>query len=135
MSIFLYENYKEALRYVIRSQSTNKRGVFRRLAEHLGVHATLISQIISGNKDFSEEQLFSVCDHLGIGPLEKQYLWALLQIDRAGSSEVKNHYLELKKIYQKKSLKISNRSYNKKELSQLDAAIFYSSWIYSAVQS
>jgi len=97
MSVFLYENYKEALRYVIRTQSANKRGVFRRLAEHLGVHATLISQIISGDKDFSEVQLFSVCDHFGIGHLEKQYLWALLQIDRAGSLAIRKHYLELKK--------------------------------------
>lgn len=133
MSIFLYENYKEALKYVIRSQSANKRGVFRRLAEHLGVHATLVSQVISGNKDFTEEQLFSVCEHLGIGQLEKQYLWTLLQIERSGSSEIKKHYLELKSNYKKKSLKISNRSYSKKELSDLDSAIFYSHWIYSAV--
>ena len=133
MNIFEYDDYKEALKLYIRNHG-KARGAFKNLAEYLGVHATLVSQILSGSKDFTEEQIFSACEFLGIAKLECHYLWLLVQIERAGSVKLKNHYQELKNELRKQSLQVSNRVQKNRKLSQDEKAIFYSSWIYSAVQ-
>lgn len=134
MNIFEQNDYKEAIKFWIRNKTENRRGAFKNLAEYLGVHATLVSQILSGEKDFSEEQIFSACEFLGIPKLESHYLWILVQIERAGSLKVKNHYLELKDQIRKQALQVSNRIEKNHDLTETEKAIFYSSWIYSAIQ-
>jgi uncharacterized protein (TIGR02147 family) len=133
MNIFEQNDYKEALKLYIRKKGKAKRGTYKNLAEYLGVHATLISQILSGSKDFTEEQIFSACDFLGISKLETQYLWILVQIERAGSVRLKNHYVELKDQLRNESLQLSNRVQRNHELTESEKAIFYSSWLYSVV--
>ena len=121
--------------FVIRSKDkSQQRGAFKNIAEYLGVHATLISQILSGTKDFSEEQIFSVCEYLGVAKLETHYLWILLQFERAGSLKLKIHYQQLKQELRKDSLQMSNRIQKKHELTETEKAVFYSSWVYSEIQ-
>jgi uncharacterized protein (TIGR02147 family) len=134
MNIFEQDDYKAVIKFWIRNKYKARRGAFKGLAEYLGVHATLISQILSGAKDFSEEQIFLACEFLGIPKLETHYLWILVQIERAGSAKLKNHYLDLKKKLQKQALQVSSRVDKNCELSEIDKSIFYSSWIYSAIQ-
>lgn len=134
MNLFEQDDYKEALKLYIRNKEGSNRGVFKNLAEYLGVHATLVSQILSGSKDFTEEQIFSVCEFLGIPKLESHYLWILVQIERAGSVKLREHYIELKTQLRKQALQVSNRVKKDRELSEGEKALFYSSWLYSAVQ-
>jgi uncharacterized protein (TIGR02147 family) len=135
MNIFENENYKEILKFYIRSQSSSQvRGSYKNIAQYLGVHATLISQIMAGEKDFTEEQIFSVCEFLGIPKLEKEYIWALVQVERAGSFQLKEHYKVLKERIRSDSHNLSRRVRKNRELTDEEKAIFYSSWIYSAVQ-
>ncbi len=98
------------------------------------MHATLVSQVISGSKNFTEEQTLSVCEFLGIPKIESQYLLTLVQIERAGTVQLKNHYVEFKKQIQKKSLQVSQRVKKNRDLTESEKAVFYSSWIYSAIQ-
>jgi len=133
-STFEFDNYKEALKNTITSQSGGSRGVYRILAEKIGVHPTLISQILSGTRDFNEEQLFAICESLGIPDAEKRYLLVLLQIERAGSHSLKKHYIEIKNQIRKESLQLSRRISPHKTLTESEKAVFYSSWLYSAVQ-
>ncbi|MFZ3228710.1 MAG: TIGR02147 family protein [Pseudobdellovibrio sp.] len=134
MNLFEQDDYKEALKLIIRGKGKSHRGAFKNMAEYLGVHATLISQILSGSKDFTEEQIFSVCEFLGIAKLDSHYLWILVQIERAGSVKLKNHYMELKEELRKQALQVSKRVQPNREISDKEKTIFYSSWIYSAVQ-
>lgn len=134
MNIFEQDDYKVALKSLISSKGIEGRGSFKKLAEYLGVHATLVSQILSGSKDFTEEQIFSACEFLGISKLECHYLWILVQIERAGSLKLKNHYEELKDQLRKQALQVTNRVQKNHELTEAEKAIFYSSWVYSAVQ-
>ncbi|MFN9065638.1 MAG: TIGR02147 family protein, partial [Bdellovibrionales bacterium] len=134
MNIFEVDDYKEVLKLFIRNKGNRPRGISKSIAEHLGVHATLISQIMSGSKDFTEEQIFSVSEFLGIPKLETYYLWILVQIERAGSVKLKNHYIELKQQLRNQALQVSSRVNKERELTEAEKAIFYSSWIYSAIQ-
>ncbi|MGZ3793506.1 MAG: TIGR02147 family protein [Bdellovibrio sp.] len=133
MNIFEQDDYKTIIKYWIRSKIENRRGAFKNLAGYLGVHATLVSQILSGTKDFSEEQLFATCEFLGIPKLESRYLWILLQIERAGSVTVKKHYVELKEQLQQQAMQITHRIEKDRVLTETEKAVFYSSWIYSAI--
>lgn len=133
MNLFEFDDYKNALKEFIKAKGKSRHGSFKNIAEYLGVHATLISQILSGPKDFTEEQVFSVCEYLGIPSLETKYLWLLVQIERAGSVKLKNHYIEMKNQIRKESKQVSNRVSKNKELTEIERAVFYSSWIYSAV--
>lgn len=134
MNIFEYDDYKEALKLFIRSKGDRPKGLSKNIAEYLGVHATLVSQIMSGSKDFTEEQIFSVAEYLGVPKLESHYLWILVQIERAGSVKLKKHYIELKEQLRNQALRVSSRISKERELTEAERAIFYSSWIYSAIQ-
>lgn len=133
MNVFLMDDYKEALKLYIRNKQGASRGALKDMAEYLGVHPTLISQILSGTKDFTEEQIFSVCEFLGIPNLESQYLWVLVQIERAGSVRLKKHYQETKAQLRKQSLQVSERVQRNRVLTDQEKSIFYSSWLYSAI--
>lgn len=132
MNFFEFNDYKLALKAFVKVAG-KRYGSNKKIAEHLGVHASLVSQILSGPRDFTEEQLFSICEYLGVPKLEFQYLLVLLQIERAGTQKLRNHYVEQKEALRKQSLQVKNRILAKHELSEIECAKFYSSWIYSAV--
>lgn len=89
MNIFEFENYKAALNSIIQERRRSQKALSRKLAGHLNVHPSMISQVLTGNKDFSEEQMILVCEFLGLPPLESQYLLVSLQVERAGSQKLK----------------------------------------------
>ena len=135
MNIFESNDYKEILNSYIFEMRKTRKGLSRQLAEHLGVHATLVSQVLTGTRDFSEEQLLSVCEFLGIGRMETKYLLALLRFERAGSKLLKNEVQETISQIRKDALKIYERVQKRSRiLDDTEKAIFYSNWTYSAVQ-
>jgi uncharacterized protein (TIGR02147 family) len=134
MTIFEFDEYKPFFRELIRAKGTAGRGEYRRMAELLNVHPTMISQILSGDKEFTAEQIVRLAKHYGFGRSEIQYLIILVDIARSGSVELKKELIEIKNEMQKKSLQLSNRIQSTKELTDHQKAVFYSSWIYSAIQ-
>lgn len=134
MAVFEYSTYKTYFHDMIKSKGPAGRGEYRRMADVLGVHPTMISQILSGDKDFTPEQIVRLSKHYGLGKSECKYLILLVEISRAGSVELKQELLEMKDEIQKKSLLLANRIQASKELSENQKAVFYSSWIYSAIQ-
>lgn len=134
MSIFNYDEYKSYFHNLIRSKGAAGRGEYRRLADVLGVHPTMISQILSGDKDFTLEQIVTLAKHYGLGKLEVKYIILLVEIARAGSVDLKQQLIEIKEELRKKSLQLSNRVQISKDLTDSQKATFYSSWVYSAIQ-
>jgi uncharacterized protein (TIGR02147 family) len=133
MSLFQSDDYKEIIKLQLRQSGRKTSGAYRKLADHLNVHATLISQVLAGTKDFSEEQLWNVCEYLGMTKVESNYLLCLLHIEKAGSQKLKDHYREQKIALQKEALSLSRRVPKERTLAEDEMAIFYSSWIYSAI--
>jgi uncharacterized protein (TIGR02147 family) len=133
MNAFESSDYKEVLNTIIRERRKTQRGLSRQLSEHLGVHPTLVSQVLAGPKDFTPEQLMEVCEFLGFAELETKYLIALLQKERAGSVKLKRHFQDSIDHIRAEALKVSNRIQTEKRLKGEEQAIFYSNWMYSAV--
>lgn len=133
MTIFEFIDYKKFLKSEIKKRPKHGRGEISRLAEFLNVNSTMVSQIITGEKNFTIEQAKKVAEFFILPKLETDYFLILVQIERAGTFDLKNYFREKRDEIKKESLKISKRVSNDKPLSDLERSVFYSSWVYSAV--
>ena len=133
MSLFEHTEYRHYLRSYIKKLPLHGRGELTKIAQHLGVNTTWISQIMSGSQNLNQEQSHSLSLYLGHNELEMDYFSLLVQIDRASTSALKDYLKKKLTQLRNESLKISKRLSFEKKLSEQERAIFYSSWIYSAV--
>jgi uncharacterized protein (TIGR02147 family) len=134
VNIFDEDDYKKILRALVKEKSDSKRGFYRKMAEYLGVNPSLISQVVSGSRDFTEEQTVSICEFLGLPKLESRYLLTLVQVARAGSVQLKSYHLETLTAIKIQATNLSERVSKTRSLSDAEKAKFYSSWVYSAIQ-
>jgi uncharacterized protein (TIGR02147 family) len=133
MNLFEQDDYKEALKTIMDARKATQKGQSRKLAEYLGVHPTMVSQVMTGNKDFTEEQIILVCEFFYLPKLDSQYLLVLLQQERAGSKKLKNYFQELKEQVRKQALQVSHRVDKNRQLSEGEKSVFYSSWLYASI--
>src|SRR4051812_26541065 len=133
VSLFEFTDYRAYLRAHVARLPKNGRGELTRIAAHLAVNTTLLSQIMSGAREFTPEQAFALSAYLGHSVLEADYFSLLVQIERAGTKDLKDHLERKRKGLKTDALKLAARISHQKKLSDQDRAVFYSSWIYSAV--
>ncbi len=135
MSIFEFSDYKSFLKARNDSLPSRGRGEYRRMALHMGMHTTMISQIMTGDKNFNLEHAASLAKYLGLTATETNYFLLLVQRERAGTQELSNILLEHIRDMQGTQKKME-RSLNpeRKELTDSAKGIFYSNWYYSAVR-
>ncbi|MDG0817192.1 TIGR02147 family protein [Bdellovibrio svalbardensis] len=133
MSIFEFNDYKAFLRSEIKKRPGAGRGELSRLSEFLGINATMVSQVMSGPKDFTLEQAKKIAEYFVLPKVETDFFITLIQIERAGTQDLKNYFREKRDEIKKESLKISNRIVSEKRLTDLERSIFYSSHLYSAI--
>lgn len=134
MSVFKYASYKAFLKTYIAGLPRNGRGEINRIAEQIGVHPTLVSQVLGGSKDFSIEQAHKLCDYLGLSDLEKDFFILLVQQERAGTKDLKNYYGKKVSELKKQSLNLTQRLQEHRRLTDYEQSVFYSSWLYSALR-
>ena len=133
MTIFEFTDYRTFLRQYIRHLPRKGRGELSKIAKHLRVNTTLISQIMSGLREFSQEQALSLSEYLAHTDIEMEYLSLLVQRERAGTSELKRYLDKKIESLKNEALKLSRRISHEKMLTDHERATFYSSWIYSAI--
>lgn len=110
------------------------RGEFKKIATALDIHTTLVSQVFNGKKCLTEEQAFKLCLHMGLNTLETNYFMKLVQIERAGSRQLKSLYESHLKEIQEQAGEVKRRVPEPKKLTEKDRALFYSSWQYSLIR-
>ncbi len=132
-TIFNFDNYRDFLRNYVK-ELPKSRGALKAWARHLEVHTTLVSQVMVGKRDFTEEQALELCDFLGLSALEKDYFLELLRLERAGTSKLKKYHQEKIKEFSVKALKLADRIDTERLLTDQESATFYSSWMYSAIR-
>lgn len=132
-TIFNFQDYRSFLKNYLK-ELPKSHGVLKTWAAHLNVHSTLVSQVMMGQREFTEEQALELCDFIGLGSLEKDYLLELLRLERAGTNNLKKYHQTKLKELEKKALKLSERIETERKLTEQESSIFYSSWIYSAIR-
>ena len=134
MNPFQFSRLSLYLTHYIKNLPKNGRGEVSRLAKHLRVSTTLVSQVVGGHKVFTPEQIQILSTYLGLNALESDYLAFLIQHERAGTRELKNYWkLKLDEL-RKKSHALINRVQRDTTLTEVERAKFYSSPLYSAVR-
>ena len=132
--IFRYIDYKAFIRDYIQEQPTKGRGLYAKLAVHMGASSVVISQTFNGDRELSLENAFKVTTFLKFNQFETQYFLKLVEYARAGHFELRKFYLaEIHKM-QEESKKVKNRYDKTHELSDEDKFTFYSDRYYSSVR-
>lgn len=134
MNLFDVTDYRKYLIFWLDSQKRTGSSTAASLAESIRVHPTFVSQVLKGKKDFSIEQWMQVYQLMNLTEIEKEFLHFLLLKNRAGTMESKQFYQNKIDEILKRRLVLQERMGEHKVLSDLDRAVFYSSWLYSAVR-
>ena len=134
MSIFDFSDYRLFLRKHIESLPKKGRGSVNRIAAHLGVHSSFVSQVLTSTRDFSLEQAHLLCSFMGLKAIETDYFMLLVERDRAGTKLLKDYFTEKLDRLKKDSLEIASRIPQDRGLTDYERSVFYSSWLYSAIR-
>jgi uncharacterized protein (TIGR02147 family) len=134
MAIFNFSDYKRFLNDYIASQPKKGRGLVKAISEHLGVDPSAVSQVLSGDRDFTEEHAILVSQYVGMNEIEAEYFMTLVKIERAGSVTLKKHYQKKRDDLKTASLDLKSRVKQDRILTDTEKAVFYSSYLYSAIR-
>lgn len=134
MKVFEFRDYKEFLNLWLKEHPKGGRGQLKRMADHLRVSTTLLSQVLKGDKHFSMETAAEITEYIGLNEKEAEYFLLLIEHQRAGG-------FKLKKILEKKldreqqaGAQLQNRVKADRQLTDEEKMQFYSSWMYSGVR-
>lgn len=134
MSQFQHNDYRTFIREILEKKPRRGRGELQKIAQHLRVHTTLISQIMSGLRELTDEQAYELCHYLELTEAESDYLQLLVKIERAATPNYKNFLKTKLNDMREEVQKVSKRFSKEGELTDQEKSIFYSSWIYSAIR-
>lgn len=108
-------------------------GQSRRLAEHLGVAPIIISQILSGGRDFTADQAMKVAEFFLMDERTTEYFLYQVSSARADSKKLKAFYEEKMAQMRAESQNIKNVVIPGENLKEEDRIEFYSNWYYAAI--
>jgi uncharacterized protein (TIGR02147 family) len=135
MSLFLFKDYRSYLTDRMAKLPKKGHGELTRMAEALGVHSTLMSMILSGQRELTVEQGYDLAGYLGFTELETEYFSLLVQSARAGNHRYQAFIDKKLEAIRKEATQLSKRIAHEKSLSDHERAVFYSSWLYSAIRN
>ncbi|HWU42914.1 MAG TPA: DUF4423 domain-containing protein [Bdellovibrio sp.] len=133
-SLFELQDYKVWINQHIRKLPHGGRGELSRIGNHLGIHVSLVSQILRGDKDFTIEQGHALTKYFGLNEIETEFFVLLIQINRAGTHALKSFFIKRRNQLIQLSQDLKNRLPIDRQLNHEEGAQFYSSWLYSAVR-
>lgn len=134
MDVFQYSDYRKFLQDWLLKAKKEKKTSASQLAEVIRVHPTFLSQVLLGKKDLASDHWIGLCDYFDLTEIEKDYLNFVYLKNRAGTPTSKKFYQRKMDEILKKRLHLKERLKDHRELSDSERAIFYSSWIYSAIR-
>lgn len=132
--VYDFSNYREYLAKRLKEMPNKGYGQMSELSRFIGVHTTLISQILKGHKDLTTDQAILACEFFGLSSLESEYLVLLVNHDRAGNSSARRFYKNKIQKVKEQSQNIAERVTADIKLSEEQRAVFYSDWVYSAIR-
>lgn len=131
-AVYDFKDYRKFLIEALGGESkrTGQRGA---LAEHLGCQSAYLSQVLKGVANFNLEQAFKVNQFFGHDETASEYFLNLVQLERAGTRELKQYFQgKLDRIHAKRT-EIKARVKKTRDISDADHAHYYSQWYISAI--
>ena len=131
--VFNFSDYKGFLKQFEKEKRPVIRGFRSRLAENADCNNAFISQVLNTSAHFSLEQGIKIAEYLDLNSEEKKYFILLLEFGRAGTKELKSHFINLINEMQENHLNIKGRVKHEKGLSTEAQSTYYSQWYFSAI--
>ncbi len=91
MNIFEFDDYKTIIKLLIKEMPKKGYGEVRKIAQHLRIHSTLLSQILNGDRHLTMDQAYSLSAYFGLDTIETKYFLILIQKARAYTSDPTSH--------------------------------------------
>jgi uncharacterized protein (TIGR02147 family) len=132
--IFEFIDYRSFVQRRLKQMPRAGRGQLLRMAQHLKVHPTLVSQVFKGSREFTLEQACLLCDFFGLTDFETDYFLVMVELERAGNEKLRRVLRQRMERLKRESRQVASRLPPTATLSDDQKATFYSSWHYSAVR-
>jgi uncharacterized protein (TIGR02147 family) len=133
MKIFDFSNYRDFVTKTVRSLPKAGRGEFIKIARHLGIHTSTLSQVLAGIKHFTLDQTCALADYFGFNDLETEYLLHMVELERAGTERLRTTLKKQMLRIKEQSRELSSVVPGKRTLSEEEKAVFYSNWFYPGI--
>lgn len=134
VTIFDFDDYKAFVRDYVQQLPHRGRGQYRRMAQHMRVHTTLLSHVFRGSKDLTPEQACALASFLELQELDADFLLALVERNRAGNGQLRAAVDRRLGNLRERRQQLEHRMPGARTLSREERATFYSQWYYSAVR-
>ena len=133
VSIYNYRDYKRYFVDLIAGSKDGPRGKRRALAESIGCQVSHVTNVLSGDAQFSQEQAEAAARFFGQNPRETEFLLIMVQFNRAGTASLSQFYKKLLDEKQEKHTTLKKLLNMPDELKSENEALYYSSWHFGAV--
>lgn len=134
MKVFEFKDYKVFLNLWLKEHPKGGRGQIRKMADHLRVSTTLLSQVLKGDKHFSLETAAEITDYIGLNDKESEYFLLLVEHQRAGGFKLRQILKKKLEREQQAGAQLQNRLQKDRQLNDEEKMQFYSSWMYSGIR-
>src|SRR5438105_2654396 len=124
MSIFNFSASRPFLRDYIARLPRKGWGEVTRIATHLSVSTTYVSQVLAGHLSFTPEQAQRLASYLGLSSLEADFFIYLIHHERAGSEDLKNYWRVKLDDLLVRSKRVAARVNPKRVLSEHERMVF-----------
>ncbi len=132
-SIFEFKDYKTYIAYIETQPPHHGRGFRAELSRAAECQTAYISQILNGKANLSLEQAQNINKLLLHDKYESRFFLSLVEYARAGTKDLRAHFLELMNEQIQKQLNLKERFKVKEVLSLEDQSLYYSDWAYAAI--
>lgn len=134
LMIFDYNEYRTYLVEWLNHAKAAKKSSLTELANSIQVHPTFLSQVLKEKKELSLEQSILLCERLMLTQLETKYFLNLVNSSRSGHHKLSQFLDKERKSILGEKQRLETRLSDFKTLSEDEKALYYSTWIYSAVR-
>jgi uncharacterized protein (TIGR02147 family) len=130
--IFSARDYKVIMDHYLRK--SGNRGALSRAAEALSCQRSYLSRIISGEMHLTPDQAYLLARFWKLKPLEVEYFQILVDLDRAGSIDYREHLkIRLAELVKKNESLTERMQRPQPLLTNMQEAIYFSSWHWTAI--
>jgi uncharacterized protein (TIGR02147 family) len=131
--VFEFSDYKRFLGHTEEARKSYERGFRSKLANFIGCQNGYISHVLNGQAHFSLEQALLIAKFLELTSSEQKYFLLLVEVARAGTTELQQYFATELKVLREAHLNIKERVGDSQILTDKNQSIYYSSWHYLAV--
>ncbi len=134
-SIYSHDDYRKYFSWwLTRESQTKRRGGMSRVATHLNVNTSFLSQVVHGTKELSQEQALKLSEIMGLEWHERDYFINLVLEAKAGTHALKKYYRQKSESIRRDGEKVSSNVGTYYVLTDKELTRFYADPIYSQIR-